>query len=78
MSVFLTPWPMPPIAYQATMKGKTVQNGTTNFAKPCSAAASSATVAIACTGTRCGSVLEATIIPVAHTVSTRPTATPER
>ncbi len=54
------------------MKAKTSQNGVTNFARPCTIAASSVTTASAWTGIRCGIVFDATTIPIAQAVSTIP------
>src|SRR5438093_11821486 len=56
------------------MNGNTIQNGARNFEKPCVDAASSATSATACAGTRGASVFEATIIAEAQTVITTPSA----
>ena len=73
--VFFTPWPAPPTSHHASMNGKTVQNGAMNFARPCTAAASSVAVASAWSRDACGSVFEATIIPTAHALRTIPIPT---
>ena len=60
------------------MNGRTIQNGATNFAKPCTLAASSAQSPTAATGIRGAMPRDAAINPTAQTVSTAPSARPPR